>query len=397
MIDKTKLNSRLLYLIAWCTDFVAALLIFSVSRDLAVRGAGLLQMGLIGGIFSFFYAASSFVSGRLSDRVGSYRLIRIGVLGMMLTLVGSLFIPPTCWGYYASYFFHAVSVGMIFSPLIAALNQGRPANRAMRGISRSLIWFCLAWNLGLICGQTSGGWLFSFGRTYPIGLGLGLMHLNLIFVFLLRRNPASPFPDAEPLDEEDLKQQALGVSFANVAWIGNFGGAFAMSIITHLFPQLAVRLEVPSDQHGTILGIMQMTVVATYLFMHHSHFWHYRFSVSLGTQGFALVGLTILCLAKTTSGLLVGLVCVAVLTGYNYFSSLFYSSVGRSDGRKGFASGMHEATLGLGFAGGAMGGGIIGAFCGERSPYLLAAFVILAMSMIQIVFYFRWVHSLKKH
>ena len=76
MLDKTKLNSRLLYLVAVCTDFVAALLIFSVTRDLAARGAGLLKMGMAGGGFSFAYAVSSFVFGRLSDRVGRYLLIR---------------------------------------------------------------------------------------------------------------------------------------------------------------------------------------------------------------------------------------------------------------------------------------------------------------------------------
>ncbi len=396
MKNRAKFNSRLLYLIAWCTDFILILLVFTVSRDLAIRGVGLLQMGWVGGGFALSGAVSSFFFGQFSDRIGRYHLIRLGVLVLMLGLIGCLFLSPNGWGYYASYFCSAASIGMIYPALFAALTQGKPANQAMRGISRTLIRFCISWNLGLICGQLGGGWIFPFGRVWPIVLGLALTSVDIILVFLAGRNPTLPFLDTEPLNKEDLAQQALGKSFANIAWIANLGGAFSIGIIFHLFPELAVHLGVPSNQHGTILGGMRLVTIATYIFLHHSRFWHYRFSVSLGAHGLALTGLIILCLAKTTSGLFLGLVGVAVSMGYNYFASLFYTNVRRRDDRRGFACGMHEATLGLGFAVGAMGGGIVGAFWGQRSPYLLAIFVILALMTTQIVLYYKWVHPLKK-
>ena len=79
-----------------------------------------------------------------------------------------------------------------------------------------------------------------------------------------------------------------------------------------------------------------------------------------------------------------GLVSLAQLMGYNYFASLYYSTTGVTEERRGAASGMHEFTLSVGFAAGAAGGGMFGQFFGIRAPYQLAAAFIFALLILQL-------------
>ncbi len=88
--------------------------------------------------------------------------------------------------------------------------------------------------------------------------------------------------------------------------------------------------------------------------------------------------------AHSRLGVIVGLVGLAQLVGYNYFASLYYSTTGVTEERRGTASGIHEFTLSIGFAAGAMGGGFLGHFAGNRAPYRLAAAFILVLLIVQL-------------
>ena len=102
-------------------------------------------------------------------------------------------------------------------------------------------------------------------------------------------------------------------------------------------------------------------------------------------------GLAMLIVARSPAGLLAGLAGVGVLAGYNYFASLYYSSMSREDDSRGFVSGMHEATLTAGIAVGSIAGGVIGSVAGPRAPYALALAAVGALTIIQAGIYLRCV------
>ena len=85
----------------------------------------------------------------------------------------------------------------------------------------------------------------------------------------------------------------------------------------------------------------------------------------------------------------------SILMGYNYFSSLFYSSTGNRNERKGRAFGWNEAFLGFGALGGSLLGGWIGS-ADLRSPYLLAAVVVGLSFSVQGIVYWNRVRPLRK-
>ena len=383
-----KFTRRVLYTVTGLSEFSVILLVFTVGRHMADSGVDIFTMGAVGGSMSLVHAVSSFTFGRLSDRIGRWRLIFVGALLTPACVIGCIRLEPNTLPYYASYCALGLGLGMMYPLLIAWLNQGHEADARSRGISSTIIRFALSWNAGLICGQLSGGWLYPLGLHWPMLLSLTLQLANLFLLLLLRGAPSRPGESPVPLKVLDDHQQALASAFAKISWVSIIGSSFCVSMILHLFPKLAVEMKVPSEQHGSILAIMRVTVIATYLTVHHLGFWQYRFWPILTAQGVAVCGLVLLVFAQGPIALAGGLAAVGLLVGHNYFCGLFYSSVSGGEHRRGFASGMHEAMLGLGFAAGSFGGGLVGTWYGNRAPYVLAICAITAMASIQIVYYF---------
>jgi len=398
-MDKTPQHARTLYVISCLTDCCAMLLVFSVSRDLAQRGAGLLRMGMVGGGLALMQAAGSMAAGPLSDRFGRRRLILGGILLALAGVGGSLLARADTWLYFGCYWAVGLALGSTYAPLIAWLNQGRRDSSALaraRGISRTAVRFCLAWNTGLIFGQLAGGWLFPYGRHWPMALAGVAALINLCLLLRTGRQPTRPAAPAPQDDPEPSAGRQASVAFRRMAWVANLGGTFSVGIIFHLFPKLAENLGIPSEHHGMMLALRRAAVIGTFLLMHAFGFWRYRFYPSLILQVAAVGGLLVLTWAHHVGILTAGLTGLAVLAGYNYFASLFYSSDAGTDHRRGLASGIHEATLLLGLSAGAVAGGLAGEFWGVRAPYVLAACVICVLIVPQIVLYVRRVRPLRK-
>jgi MFS family permease len=100
--------------------------------------------------------------------------------------------------------------------------------------------------------------------------------------------------------------------------------------------------------------------------------------------------------SESTVTLFVGLTLLGQLVGYNYFSGLFYSTAGSPDERRALAAGIHEATLAGGMAIGTMAGGVFGSVGGRRMPYVVAAGVMLALTVVQSTAWWRWVRPLSR-
>ena len=146
-------------------------------------------------------------------------------------------------------------------------------------------------------------------------------------------------------------------TFVYLGWLANVASAMGVSVIIHLFPHLATELEISAPIHGLMVATNRSVVIIIYSLMFWLTFWRYRFSAALLAQLCALAGLTLLASSRTVPFLTLGLILFALLSGYNYFSSIFYSTTTFDRRRQGLASGMHEASLAVGFARGLPGRG----------------------------------------
>jgi predicted MFS family arabinose efflux permease len=191
-----------------------------------------------------------------------------------------------------------------------------------------------------------------------------------------------------------LRHRELSVFFSRLAWTANLGGSFSMSMVFHLLPRLMVDLEISANDHGWLIMFCRVCVLSTYVLLYRLAFWHYRFYFPLVTQLLAVAGLVIVVLAQSIWQIGLGLAALGVLVGYNYFASLYYSTAGGGPERQGLVSGIHEASLGVGFAMGSIAGGLFARLAEafdqvlppllvQRSPYVLAISVIAALLVLQ--------------
>ena len=388
------------------------LLIFAIGRNFAEEGAGLLTLGLVGGGHALALSVSSLLAGPLSDRVGRHRIILPGMCLFLFAAVVCAFASFGSWISLSMYWLSAFSLGMIHPATIAWVNTGKPSSKSGKshGVSQSLVRFCISWNLGVFVAQVGGGELFLLSPTLPYFAAAVVMVANIFVAIRVSQTMSSKVlsaaadddsstsdvpigePDV-PVDRPDVTggmvEAGLATStvFIRLAWMANLGGAVAVSMLLHLLPRLAVGLDIPADQHGVILASMRVTAIGVYILLHKTSFWHFRFSVNLIVQLVCAVGLFAIYFAQGSLLLIVGVSFVAILVGFNYFSGIYYGSAGHEESKRGFASGMHEATLGIGVAIGSAGGGILGSIAGERFPYFLASVVVIGLVVLQIFYY----------
>ena len=412
--------SRMIFLIPFLTDVAGMLFVFTVGRYLAESGAGSFTLGLVGAAHAAALSMSSVVFGPLSDKRGRHRIILPGMLVFLTIAVISASVRPGSAVVLVAYWMSAFALGMIHPATVAWINAGNPASKSLKshGVSTSLIRFCISWKLGVLVAQAGGGALFLVDTNLPFVVAAGVMALDIVVLSIVvrlairrqQRNISESPPanhdrvahapstreitdypdDTHPSAAEDTidsaaeaRSHAQSVLFVRLAWLANLGGAVAISMMLHLFPRLAVGLGIPADRHGAILASMRVITIAIYLLLHRTGFWHYRFSVNAAAQLVCVAGLVVIFFAQSSAALIIGVCCVAVLVGFIYFSGIYYSSAGHDDSRRGFASGMHEATLGIGIAFGSAVGGLLGDVISDRIPYLLSAAVVVVLLGIQ--------------
>jgi len=373
-----------LYLISAVTDFVQALFIFTATRYLAEQQPGSMSLGVLGACNFLSYALSSAVSGHVSDRFGRRRLIASGSVVFAASFVVALqsLDPPLV---YVATMLSGAAAGMIFPPVIAMITAGQVHGDHGRAASAPLIAFCLWWNAGVFFGQSGGGLLFGAGTQVCLVIAMLAAGMIAPLVIGLRRVEPAAAGTAEPETKAPPARSATPRFFAVAGWFANIGCAFTMSLVLFIFPKLATSIAIPAETHGFMLGAMRLLVIGVYVLLHFTTFWRHRMWPSLASQAIAVCGLLLLAKADGVVPLTAGLMLAGVMTGYVYFSGMFYSTTSFKNERKGLASGLHEATLAIGFTGGSLGGAYIADAMGVRAAFEVAIAVLLVFMALQFL------------
>ena len=350
-------------------------------------------LGVVGAGLSLSSGIGSILGGWLANRFDGRKVFITGASTMSLSIAACGWGDPTSLGFLAGYWLLGVGLGFLYPPLVGWLNQGVDAHANRSGVSRTLILFCVAWNLGMMCGQLTAGSLFSFGANWTYGTAFVVSLLNVTVAVIAARRVLPIVSLTVDRTPEEHHTAEVATAFKRLSWIANLGGMFGGSMVLHLLPDLAVTIGVAPDDHGKLLALWRAVIIATYLVMYRLTFWHYSLSASLTSQLLAAVGLVIISQAGSSVTLLIGLTLLGQLVGYNYFSGLFYSTVGSAHESRALAAGIHEATLAIGMAVGTIVGGVLGSVVNVRIPYQLAAAVLLVMVVVQLIAWRIWVRN----
>ncbi|MGE0761479.1 MAG: MFS transporter [Pirellulaceae bacterium] len=381
---------RWLYAVCVLTDFAGFMVVFAVSRGLAEAKVAPWYLGLAGAGLSFSAGAGSILGGWLSHRLDGRFVFLTGAVALLVSILACGLGDSRRPEFLAGYWLLGIGLGFIYPPLIGWLNQGADPHANRSGVSRTLILFCIAWNLGMLSGQLSAGWLFSWGLPWTYGAALAAALVNLVLAGQAVRRVVPLLVEPSLLATPAREVQEIAALFKRLSWIANLGGMFGGSMVIHLLPDLAVAIGVPADDHGKLLAAWRAVIIATYLVMHWTACWQYRVSTSLGSQLLAAIGLVVIARANSAGMLLAGLALLGQLVGYNYFSGLFYSASGSSQRHRALAAGIHEATLAAGMALGTFVGGLLATWWDQRVPYLLAAGFMLTLTTVQLLAWRKW-------
>ncbi len=376
-------RTHVVYYTSFATDFAWFAFLFSITRWLAETGSSTWHLGLFGACASVSYAVSGPLSGWISDRFGPRRVMLTGAAATVLVLITS-----ALWRsrpvFYAMAVACGIAVSLIYPPLIAWLTEDG------QDTSRRLFLFCIAWNVGVIAAQLTSGWLYVLRPELP--LLASVIPIAGIVALMWRGRPSPPepavlHPVAAAAAGTDHDASPRARAFVYMAWLSNAAGSLSFSLVVHLFPSLALELGISPPLHGAMLALNRLAVIGTYFLMYRFTYWRYRLWTAIAAQALAMVGLAILGFASSTPALTLGLILTALMLGYNYFASIYYSTRAFRPERKGLVSGIHEASLALGGGLGALGGGLIGAAYGVRAPYRLCVALLALFVAVQWTIY----------
>ena len=231
-------------------------------------------------------------------------------------------------------------------------------------------------------------------KGYDWYAGVIASHMALFTIFRLKE-PVRQSTSATEHNNEKLKEAKL---FSRLCWLANFGGMFSMSIVWFMFPRLAVELEVPAERHGQILALGRAVVMLTYATMHFRPGWQFRFRYAVLAQLCGVLGLVFISFAREGWLLTTGVALFSLMMGFNYFASLFYSTLGNVDDKKGSAYGFNEACLAAGACSGSLLSGLMVSpqvtsgivRTTEQTPYQLGTLVVLIVLTLQWRAYRKW-------
>jgi MFS family permease len=368
-----------------CTDFAAFVIIFTVTRRLAESQSPSWWMGVLGTTLSLASATASLGGGLLSRRLDSRIIFLAGVCSLLAGIVLCGVLLPSGSELAAGYMLLGLGLGGLYPPLMGWLNRGgsQPASSASSGVTLRLVLFCVAWNLGIMAGQLTGGWLFARGATVAVVVAAAAGIVNLLLAIVVVDRVSKEPPETLGPVEAVVDHRPVAL-FQRLSWMANVGGMFGAAMVVHLIADLAVAIQISSKTQGILMACWRAVTIVTYLAMYRLTFWQFRLAPQVISSGLGAIGLLVIAKADSEVGLCFGLVLLGQLVGFNYFSGLFYSSAGPSVKQRTLAAGLHEATLAVGMAVGTLAGGWLATQYGYRVPYQLAAVGIVLFLLLQV-------------
>jgi MFS family permease len=343
----------------------------------SLLGASVFELGIVGTLFSLFYALCCPFSGVASDRLGRRGILTLGCLFTALSF--SLMGMTHSMGFFLALNALAGStVALAWPTLMAwfAETQGKGA------LGRKLGSFNVAMSLGMTIGPFLGGMLFEMSPSWPFWAA-GILTLPIPFLLAgvpsRRDGRSQPQPVQTPSYASAPIALEVQRTFLYIGWTANFVGWFSHNTVRSLFPQLATDLGVTPGRIGLLLGLLRLMQTTAYAVMSRRDGWRFRLGPLLLWQALALSGLLLLFCGRSAGTFGIAFLPIGVLMGVTFQSSLYYSLQGGEE--QGKRSGWNESILAGGGLLGPLLGGIIGEPFGLQAPYLLLCLPVMILGM----------------
>jgi predicted MFS family arabinose efflux permease len=315
---------------------------------------------LLAAVYGFTYMISAACAGQLAQRLGRFRLLRLGFLGMLLSLLAGAAAPvllgpfrPAMWLEFAVLIVWTVSASTGWPTLQGLLSsEGAGELPKIVGIY-NLIW---AGTSGVAF--VTAGIMFDrlpTGTTFLLPAAIHAVELLILYRLEKRAGGESGIEaraEAAPPPVRAANDRAR--AFVRLAWIANPFAYVAMYGFVPVLPQLAARLGLSTALAGVTFCVWFLSRFVAFFWFWRWPGWHYQFRWLL-TAFVGMIGcFFVILLCPVVWAVIVAEIVFGLAIGLIYYSSLFYSmDVGASGGKQG---GIHEAAIGFGIGAGPLVG-----------------------------------------
>lgn len=338
-------------LTSFAATFYLNYIFFLTHREFGFKDRdNLFLMALQGGV----YFISSWLGGKFIRRVGCFKALKLGFVGMALGLGLGLVVPGVA-GICLALVAWTVPLCLIWPSLETLVTDGED----FAGTARRVGIYNLVWSASNAVAFCMGGWMWeSFGSRGLYGIPLVLMLAQFFMVLRLeaksRQMPASRQQSSsiQPHQSEAaaFRQKVPPRRFLQMAWLANPFAYVAMGALAAVIPQLAERFQLTPTQSGFFCSLWFYARFASFIVLWKWTGWHYKFSWLLAAFVALVGGFATMLLAREFWLVVVGQVALGLSVGLMYYSSLFYSM--DAGGAKEEHGGLHEAAIGAGVCGG---------------------------------------------
>ncbi|MCP4547559.1 MAG: MFS transporter [bacterium] len=354
-------------------------------------GGDSVALGVVPAVSTLAYIILTHFTGRLSDRMDRFRMIRYGLLAIIL---------------FSALAFKAASIAslMLMMPVLAlGAALFWPAIQALTGsfsnsdrdLARNIGRLNVYWSIGkslgfLVCGLLLAH--YGFRNTFLAGIGLtALAFFSLprdTFRYTDIDEAEIPVALDEPVEEvagdtEPAVPGDVRRRFRQMAWLANFATYGAVAVLSYQLPEWFESLGWSSIRFGLFLAVIFIGQTLAFVLL--SERVRFAYSAKRLIMPQFATALALLALPFIHNYLLLMLLVPLLggCVGVCYTASIYYSL--HTDEDQGRNAGIHEALLGLGAFLLPLLGGIAVRMSGQlAAPYILAGVTVLIAATVQL-------------
>ena len=298
----------------------------------------------VAALLGFCYAVCSWLAGRLAQRWGYYRALKLG-FGVMAggLLAGSQLASA------AGVIICAVVVtfGMCFTwPVLEALLcDGETPERVPHVVGM----YNIVWAATNAFAFFIGGTLIEklgYHSIYYLPAGIIVAQFALL-LWLEKLPPTAPAAvEVFRPAEADRPAPARAKMFLRLAWLANPFAYIAINTLVAELPGLATKFQLTPMFAGFACSLWCFVRLAAFVTLWRWPGWHYRFRWLVIAFGALVLSFTTILIVPNLAVLLVAQIFFGLAIGLIYYSSLFYSM--DAGDTKSAHGGIHEAAIGAG-------------------------------------------------
>ncbi len=373
-----------LLLAAFAVDLAAAT-VGLATQFLGIKlNASTVLLGLYGTVGATVYGVGCFFAGRSSDRFGRRISAAFLALAAVVWLVLGLQRSP-----YTLLYLIPVGSGCLafFWPLVQAwIGDLVPDGRRLTVVLGS---FNVLWTAGLMVGPVLCGYLWGFHNLAPFLLVMAVAWGVALSLLTVPTVDGSGEDDASGGNGSPTRFDPRTDLYLPLAWLANFASWFGAGAARTLFPKVGTEMGFSEVTIGWVLFANLAGQLLAFLGLRQATWWHYRRKPLMLGLLIGALGMAASVWAESPLAFGLAFAWVGTANGFTYVASLFYSlqAPQRLRGRR---TGIHEAIIGAGLAGGPLVGGLVGTAFGLRAIFVAGAVVFAGVLLAELLLWARY-------